>query len=132
MIRAAVYFSLVFGAGFLLGPVRVLWLVPRIGERWAELAEAPFMLAAIFLSARVVVRRFPASHRASYMASGVVALLLLVFVEFSVVLGVRDLTISQYVAERDPLAGGVYALLLALFAAMPWLLGRPRVRRLTT
>ena len=33
MIRAAVYFALVFGAGFLLGIVRVLALEPRL-QRW--------------------------------------------------------------------------------------------------
>ena len=33
------YFGLVFGTGFVLGPVRVLWLAPRVGERWAELIE---------------------------------------------------------------------------------------------
>ena len=124
MIRAAVYFSLVFGAGFLLGIVRVLGLQPRFGERWSELMEAPFILAAILLSARFVVRRFPASHRASYLVSGGMALLLLVLVEFSVVLGSRGLSIDQYFAERDPIAGGVYVLMLAVFAVMPWILGR--------
>ena len=35
--RALLYFALVFGVGFLRGPVRVLWLAPRVGERGAEL-----------------------------------------------------------------------------------------------
>ena len=48
MIRAAVYFGLVFGVGFLFGIVRVLGLEPSIGQRWAELAEAPFMLVVTF------------------------------------------------------------------------------------
>ncbi len=126
MARAVVYFGVVFGVGFLLGIVRVLVLVPRLGERWAELAEAPVMLAAIVLSARFVVHRFPAAHAASYLFSGGLALLLLLLVEFSVVLGLRGLIISEYFAERDPVAGGVYVLLLAIFAVMPWLLGRRR------
>jgi len=33
------YFAFVLGAGFVLGMSRVPFLVPRIGERWAELAE---------------------------------------------------------------------------------------------
>jgi hypothetical protein len=38
IIRAGlVYFAFVLGAGFVLGVVRVPFLVPRIGERWAEL-----------------------------------------------------------------------------------------------
>ena len=126
MIRAVVYFALVFGVGFLLGVVRVLLLEPYLGERWAALAEMPLMLVAIILSARFIVRRFPASRRTSYLVSGGVALLLLVLVEFSVVLGIRGLSINQYFAERDPLAGGVYAFMLIIFAAMPWFLGHKR------
>ena len=123
MLRGVVYFAIVFGVGFLLGLVRVLGLEPRVGERWAELAEAPLMLVAIILSARFVVRRFPAAHRGSYLVSGGIALFLLVVMEFSVVLGIRGLSLRDYFAERDPLAGSVYAVMLLIFAAMPWLLG---------
>lgn len=35
------YFGLVFGAGFLLGCIRVPFLVPRLGARVAELLEMP-------------------------------------------------------------------------------------------
>jgi hypothetical protein len=125
MIRGVVYFALVFGAGFLLGTVRVLALEPRLGQR-AELIEAPLMLVAIIVSARFVVRRFPASRRAEYIISGGVALLLLVLVEFSVVLGIRGLSLREYFAERDPVAGSVYAVMLLIFAAMPWLLAGRR------
>ena len=123
MIRGAVYFGLVFGVGFLLGIVRVLAVEPSLGERWAELAEAPLMLVAIIVSARFVVRRFPAMHRASYLLSGVIALVLLIVVELSVVLAIRGVSLSQYFAERDPVAGSVYVVMLVIYAAMPWLLG---------
>jgi hypothetical protein len=126
IVRGAVYVALVFGAGFLLGIVRVLALEPRLGERWAELAEAPLMLVVIVLSARFVVRRFPAPGRAGYLVSGGIALLLLLLVELSVVLGMRGLSIGEYLAERDPVAGSVYVCLLLAFAAMPWLLGGAR------
>jgi hypothetical protein len=126
MIRGAVYFTLVFGVGFLLGIVRVLLLEPHVGGRWAELAEMPLMLIAIVLAAGFVVRRFPASRRGNYLVSGIVALILLVVVEFSVVLGIRGLSIREYFAERDPIAGDVYALMLIIFAGMPWLLGGKR------
>lgn len=126
MIRGIVYFALVFGVGFILGIVRVLLLEPRLGERWAELAEMPVMLIAIVLSARFVVRRFPASRRTSYLFSGTIAVLVLIVAEFSVVLGIRGLTITQYFAERDPIAGGVYLGMLMIFAVMPWFLGGHR------
>jgi hypothetical protein len=127
MIRGAVYFGLVLGVGFTLGIVRVLWLEPRLGERLAEFAEAPLMFVAIFFSARFVVRRFPTPRQRDYVLSGALALFLLILVEFSVVLGLRGLSISQYMAERDPIAGGVYVFMLATFAAMPWLLGRKQL-----
>jgi len=42
VLRAgALYFAIVFGVGFLLGPIRILWIVPRVGTRTAELIEAP-------------------------------------------------------------------------------------------
>ena len=126
MTRGVVYFALVFGVGFLLGILRVLVLVPSLGERWAELAEMPLMLIAIIFAARFVVRRFPATQRASYLASGGVALILLIAVELSVVLTLRGMSISQYVAERDPVAGSVYVGMLVVFAVMPWLLGGRR------
>jgi len=36
------YFGVVFGAGFLLGPIRVVWLEPRFGPIIATACEAPF------------------------------------------------------------------------------------------
>jgi hypothetical protein len=53
----ALYFALVFGAGFVVGFARVLWLVPRVGEPAAELLEAPLMLVVIIVAARWVVRK---------------------------------------------------------------------------
>ena len=50
------YFGVVFGAGFALGTMRVLWLVPRLGERWAELLEMPVMGLVMFAAARGMVR----------------------------------------------------------------------------
>ena len=48
---ALVYFAIVLGTVFVLGVFRVPILVPRIGERWAELAEMPVMATVIFVAA---------------------------------------------------------------------------------
>ena len=51
------YFALVFAAGFALGTIRVLWVVPALGARTAELMEMPFMLVVTVVVARWVVGR---------------------------------------------------------------------------
>jgi hypothetical protein len=121
----ALYFALVFGAGFVLGPIRILWLVPRFGTRTAELMEAPLMLAVVIVAARWVVRRLTLSSTSSKpLGVGMIALGLLLVVEFSLVLWLRSLTFRDYLASRDPLAGTVYIAMLGLFAIMPLLVAR--------
>jgi len=46
-----VYFALVFAVGFVLGAIRTLWAVPRVGTRTAELMEMPIMFAVTILAA---------------------------------------------------------------------------------
>ena len=58
------------------------------------------------------------------LAIGLVALGLLLLAEFTVVLWIRGLTIAQYLADRDPVAGTVYVVMLAVFALMPLLVVR--------
>jgi hypothetical protein len=119
------YFALVFGAGFVLAPIRILWLVPRFGTRTAELMETPLMLAVIIVAARWVTRRLaPPSTSSKRLGVGLVALGLLLVAEFSVVLWLRGMTIREYLASRDPMAGTVYIVMLGLFAIMPLLVAR--------
>jgi hypothetical protein len=124
ILRAgALYFGMVFAVGFALGLVRVLWMVPQFGVRAAELIEAPFMLTATFLAARWTVRRLAPPNTAwTRLQVGVIALMLLLAVEFTLVLWVRGLSFREYLDSRDPVAGTVYVLLLAVFAVMPALL----------
>lgn len=118
----AIYFLLVFAAGFALGTVRQLLLVPRIGVMWAELLEAPFMLAAIWAAARWTVGRFAVPDKVGVRAAmGLMALALLLSAEIAGVLALRGLTLAEYVANREPVSGTVYLALLLVFAAMPWL-----------
>jgi hypothetical protein len=125
MKAGALYFAVVFGAGFVLGIPRVLWVAPRLGTRAAELIESPIMLAIIILAAGWVVRRFSLPPTvAARLGPGVLALGLLLAAEFTVVLKVRRLTLAQYIAGRDPVSGTVYILLLLAFAVMPLVVAR--------
>ena len=119
------YFALVFAAGFVLGIIRTIWIAPHFGTRNAELMEAPVMLVVIVPSARWAARCLatPTSW-ARRLAIGLVALGLLLLAEFTVVLWIRGLTIAQYLADRDPVAGTVYVVMLAVFALMPLLVVR--------
>jgi len=126
ILRAGVvYFAFVFGAGFVLGTVRVLWVVERIGTRRAELLEAPLMLVVTILAARWVARRlvFPRTF-SRLLAVGCVALVLLLACELTVVLWLQGVTVREYLASRDPVAGRVYILMLGVFAVMPALHAR--------
>ena len=122
---ALAYFLLVFGTGFVLGVVRTLWLVPRIGVRDAELAEMPVMLAASWAEALWVTRRFALQPSLSTrLGTGILALALTLCAELSLTYWLRGFTLSQYLASRDPISGTAYVVTLTAFAAMPSLVGR--------
>jgi hypothetical protein len=53
----AIYFLIVFLTGFVLGALRVLVIVPRLGDVSAVLLELPLMLAASWLVCRHLIRR---------------------------------------------------------------------------
>jgi hypothetical protein len=119
------YFALVFGAGFALGMVRVPLLVPRLGERVAELLEMPIMLVVIVAAARFVTRRFAVPAVAGpRLVMGLLALALLVTTELSFALLLGNSSLGAYLASRDPVSGSVYLALLGVMAAMPLWLGR--------
>ena len=120
LVAAGVYFAAVFGVGFVLGPIRILWAVPRFGPRLAELIEAPIMLVVIVVAARWVVGRYAGGFTAPRrLALGVVALALMLLAEFALVAWLRGEPIREYLAGRDPVSGSVYYVLLVVFAVMP-------------
>lgn len=78
------------------------------------------MFVVIVLAARRVGRRPDLRpSRFARLAMGLFALGLLLLAEFTVVLRIRRLTISDYLASRDPVAGTAYVVMLAVFAFMP-------------
>ena len=119
------YFALVFGTGFVLGAIRVPFLVPRLGERAAELIEMPVMFVAIVMSARFVVRRFALPPATGVLLpTGVIALALLVAAELLLAVVLQGQPLTQYIASKDPVSGSVYLAMLLLYAAMPLIVGR--------
>ena len=126
VLRASlVYFALTFGAGFVLGPLRILFLVPRVGARAAELIEMPVMIGITWLAARWVTQRFLVPpQRGPRLGMGVMAGALLLLAEFTLVLRLRGLTLEEYFATRDPVSGTAYYAAVLLLMLMPLLVNR--------
>jgi len=123
-------FALVFGAGFVLGSIRVPFLVPRLGERIAELIEMPFMLVVVWASARFIIRRFVLPTATSVrLGVGLVALALLLVAELLLAVAIQSQTIGEYLASRDRVSGSVYLAMLVLFSVMPLILARVQLAR---
>lgn len=120
-----IYFLLVFGAGFVLGTIRVLLIVPLVDDRAAELLEMPLMLLATVLAARWITRRFPEPrNHTARLAIGGIALCLMLTGELAVGIGLLGMTAAEVMLNRDPVSGTAYYVSLLLFAAMPWIVSR--------
>jgi len=122
---AVVYFVIVFGAGFVLGTVRTLFVLPLVGSRTAELLEMPLMLTVIVLGARWINRHLTAAATSSIQISvGLFALALVLLAEIAVGVGLRGQSPVESLLNRDPVSGTIYYVMLGVFALMPWLLAR--------
>ena len=72
----AVYFVAVFAAGFVLGVLRTLVLLPLVGPLWAVLVELPVILSIAWLVCARIVRRRPLGGAAA-VGMGAVAFALM-------------------------------------------------------
>jgi len=127
-----IYFLLVFAVGWILGPIRELWAVPRFGRIAAILSEA-VMLLAMIVAARWVIRRFHVSRTLpATISMGIVAIGLLLPAEIVGVHWVRGLSVRDYLTGFLTALGVVSLLMFLLFAAMPTLvtltIGIPVIR----
>jgi hypothetical protein len=117
---AILYFALVFGAGFILGPIRILLVTPRVGVRAAELMESPVMFMVIILASRWIVRRLPEfSSLLSRLAVGFTALALMLGSEVLLARLLQGISVREYIAGRDSVLGTIYFGLLVVFAIPP-------------
>jgi hypothetical protein len=119
------YFALVFAAGWVLGPIRELAVVPRFGRTVGVLLEAPLILGVSAWAARWVIRRLAVGFQYKpRFWMGMVALGLLLIAETLGSVLLRGMTLGEY-AKNFASASGVIALLsFALFAIMPLLVAR--------
>lgn len=124
---AVLYVAIVFSVGFVLGAIRVLFLVPPLGSRIAELLEMPFMLIAIVLAARWISHQAHPTTASAQLGIGLIALALLLMAEVAVGVGLRGLSPAESLINPDPVSGTIYYIMLTVFALMPWLLARAHI-----
>lgn len=124
MIVAAgvLWFVVMFGLGFLLGPIRIFLLEPRLGATGAVLVEAVPMIALMWVLAPWVARLFavPPTPRAR-LAMGGIGLLLLVIADTLLGWLLFNRGIESLLDRPRTPDGQVYLLMLLVFLLMPFL-----------
>jgi hypothetical protein len=115
----ALYFALVFAAGFALGTLRVVVLAPRVGALGAVAVELPIILALSWFACGFIVARLRVPPRFdARVEMGGVALALLLFTEFALAAAFGDGSLSF--AQSWLTAEGALGLAgQILFAAFP-------------
>jgi hypothetical protein len=114
------YFAIVFAAGFLTGVLRVVAVMPHVGEETAVLIELPLMLAISWLACRWMVEQFALPHAlTARLFMGSVAFGLLMAAEIGVSVLAFGRTVSQHV-ETYQKAAAIWGLAAQIaFALFP-------------
>lgn len=125
---ALLYFVAVFGAGFLLGIGRTLYLEPLVGKTEAVAIELPFLIGVMVFAAIWAPQRSklePSPVR--LLGAGLGALFLQQCADIILGAGLRGTDLALQFAYLQTPAGRLYLGALALFALMPilvWIVGR--------
>ncbi|HSG23779.1 MAG TPA: hypothetical protein VLA64_12570 [Azonexus sp.] len=128
MIRIAsatiVYWAVVFALGFVLGTIRVTWVIPLVGPLAATIIELPIILAASWFAAGWLVRRFRIVSAGKALAVGALAFAILMAAECALAVTLMGQSPAQWLtglATPHALLGLAGQ---AVFALMPWLIVR--------
>jgi hypothetical protein len=115
------YFALIFSLGFILGTVRVLAVIPRIGELAATLLELPLILTASwFVSGWLIIRMRIAPDAFTRLLMGAAAFGITMISEPLLGLSFGMSLAEQWSALQRP-AGLAGLAGQALFGLMPWI-----------
>jgi hypothetical protein len=123
-IAGAIYFALVFAAGFMLGTIRVLLVVPATGVTAAVLIETPFILTVAWFACRFAIGRIgePPSF-SDRMIMGATAFVLLMIAEYLLAYMLNATTLADYLAQYVTLPGLLGLAGQIVFATFPALQG---------
>ena len=125
---AAIYWAVVFAAGFVLGTVRVLWGAAALGEGLYQAIEIPFMLVLGWVVAWRLVRRGWIAGEGAALKIGALAFALLMVAEAALGLTLFGETLPHWLASltHPPRLWGLISQIL--FALTPWAVVRMGVR----
>lgn len=126
----ALYFALVFAAGFALGAVRTSLLAPAVGAMTATLIELPVILALSWIACRFVIARGKVAERApARLVMGAVAFTLLIAAEIALGIGLLNRSLAAQWTEMSAPPALIGLCGQILFAFFPLLaLARRRKR----
>lgn len=123
LLTGTVYVAAVFAAGFVLGVLRTLVMVPLLGEMAAVLVELPVILAVAWLVCTRILRRWPLSPAAA-VGMGAIAFLLLMGAEASLSTLLAGRSLAQHLALYAQLPHQVGLAGQLAFAVIPWIQAR--------
>jgi hypothetical protein len=116
----ALYALTVFLIGFILGTIRVLLIVPRLGEIAAVSLETPFMLAASWFVCRWCVDRLDVPRRIGPRSlMGAVAFVVLMAAEFALGWSGFGRSVSEQLAGCGSAVGAIGLAAQMVFAMFP-------------
>jgi hypothetical protein len=119
-VAGAVYFALIFAAGFVLGTVRVLLIAPRLGPLVAVLLELPIILATAWVICdRISTWLVVPQRRRARLAMGGIAFTLLLLAELVLSISLLDSSVGEHFKAYATPHGGVGLAGQVLFAAFP-------------
>jgi hypothetical protein len=119
-----VYFLVALGAGFVLEVIRLQVVALHVSERIADMMEIPTTLLAMIIGARWAIHRFTLPPLPVIrLGVGLVALGLMILMEWAVVLPLHGLSLDQYFTTQDSIVGTLPIGALGVLTAMPLLVG---------
>ncbi|MFP4896569.1 hypothetical protein [Paraburkholderia sp. EG304] len=114
------YASSVFVIGFALGAVRVLLVIPHLGETPAVLLEAPLMLAVSWILSRWIAGKHGMlTGTSEAFVMGAIAFAILICAELGTAVMLFRKTVLEYVAGLGSVPGAIGLAAQLCFAIFP-------------
>ncbi len=120
LIAGLIYFSVIFIFAFILGVIRTIVLIPRIGPLAAVMIEIPILLTVSWFFCRMLIRRIRLTGEIKYfLIFGGSAFIWLMLTEYFLSINVFNQPQSVYFGKMMTLHGFLGLLAQIAFASIP-------------